>query len=347
MKKTLVLLASVLAMAVLFAGCGGNDESQEVVNVYNWGENIDETIFDDFEEETGIKVNYKVYESNEQLYAVLKQGGVNYDVIIPSDYMISRMIDEDMLEKIDMNNVPNLSKIDSQYLNRDFDPNQEYSVPYTWGVVGIIYNEEMVGGKITSWDALYDEKYEGQILQFDNSRDAMATALISLGYSVNTTNEAELEEAFQMLVEQKDILQGYVMDQVYDKLESGEAAIGTYYAGDALTMMEINPDLQFCIPEEGTNFFIDAMCIPKGAANKANAEAFINFMCETDICLRNMEVTGYATPSAEAYAELDEETKNNWILFPSKEILENCETYVNLPAETLELYNQYWTKLKS
>ena len=347
MKKTLVLLASVLAMAVLFAGCGGNDESQEVVNVYNWGENIDETIFDDFEEETGIKVNYKVYESNEQLYAVLKQGGVNYDVIIPSDYMISRMIDEDMLEKIDMNNVPNLSKIDSQYLNRDFDPNQEYSVPYTWGVVGIIYNEEMVGGKITSWDALYDEKYEGQILQFDNSRDAMATALFSLGYSVNTTNEAELEEAFQMLVEQKDILQGYVMDQVYDKLESGEAAIGTYYAGDALTMMEINPDLQFCIPEEGTNFFIDAMCIPKGAANKANAEAFINFMCETDICLRNMEVTGYATPSAEAYAELDEETKNNWILFPSKEILENCETYVNLPAETLELYNQYWTKLKS
>ena len=347
MKKTLVLLASVLAMAVLFAGCGGNDESQEVVNVYNWGENIDETIFDDFEEETGIKVNYKVYESNEQLYAVLKQGGVNYDVIIPSDYMISRMIDEDMLEKIDMNNVPNLSKIDSQYLNRDFDPNQEYSVPYTWGVVGIIYNEEMVGGKITSWDALYDEKYEGQILQFDNSRDAMATALFSLGYSVNTTNEAELEEAFQMLVEQKDILQGYVMDQVYDKLESGEAAIGTYYAGDALTMMEINPDLQFCIPEEGTNFFIDAMCIPKGAANKANAEAFINFMCETDICLRNMEVTGYATPSAEAYAELDEETENNWILFPSKEILENCETYVNLPAETLELYNQYWTKLKS
>ena len=346
MKKTLVLITALLTFALIFTGCG-SDESQEVVNVYNWGENIDESIFDDFEEETGIKVNYKVYESNEQLYAVLKQGGVNYDVIIPSDYMISRMIDEDMLEKIDMNNVPNLSKIDSQYLNREFDPNQEYSVPYTWGVVGIIYNEEMVGGKITSWDALYDEKYEGQILQFDNSRDAMATALFSLGYSVNTTNEAELEEAFQMLVEQKDILQGYVMDQVYDKLESGEAAIGTYYAGDALTMMEINPDLQFCIPEEGTNFFIDAMCIPKGAANKANAEAFINFMCETDICLRNMEVTGYATPSAEAYAELDEETKNNWILFPSKEILENCETYVNLPTETLELYNQYWTKLKS
>ena len=346
MKKTLVLITALLTFALLFAGCG-SDESQEVVNVYNWGENIDESIFDDFEEETGIKVNYKVYESNEQLYSVLKQGGVNYDVIIPSDYMISRLIEEDMLEKIDMNNVPNISKIDPEYLNREFDPNQEYSVPYTWGVVGLIYNSTVVDEPVTSWKTLFDEKYAGQILQFDNSRDAMATALLALGYSVNTTDEAELEEAYNLLVEQKDILQAYVMDTIFDKLESGEAAIGAYYAGDALTMMEINPDLRFCIPEEGTNFFVDAMCIPKGAANKTNAEYFIDFMCNTDIALRNMDVTGYATPSAEAYAELDEETQNNEILFPGHDILEKCETYINLPAETLELYNQYWTKLKS
>ena len=346
MKKTLVLITALLTFALIFTGCG-SDESQEVVNVYNWGENIDESIFDDFEEETGIKVNYKVYESNEQLYSVLKQGGVNYDVIIPSDYMISRLIEEDMLEKIDMNNVPNISKIDPEYLNREFDPNQEYSVPYTWGVVGLIYNSTMVDEPVTSWKTLFDEKYAGQILQFDNSRDAMATALFSLGYSVNTTDEAELQEAFDLLVEQKDILQAYVMDTIYDKLESGEAAIGAYYAGDALTMMEINPDLRFCIPEEGTNFFVDAMCIPKGAANKQNAEYFIDFMCNTDIALRNMEVTGYATPSAEAYAELDEETQNNEILFPKHDVLENCETYINLPQETLELYNVFWTKLKS
>lgn len=346
MKKTLVLLAALMAAALLLTGCGGSS-SQEVVNVYNWGENIDESIFDDFKEETGIKVNYKLYETNEQLYAVLKQGGVNYDVIIPSDYMISRMIDEDMLEKIDYSNVPNLSKIDPQYLNREFDPDQEYSVPYTWGVVGIIYNTKMVQEPVTSWATLFDKKYSGQILQFDNSRDALATALFYLGYPVNTTDKAQLDEAYQLLVQQKGILQGYVMDQVFDKLEGGEAAIGVYYAGDALTMIDTNPDLDFCIPEEGTNFFVDAMCIPKGAANKANAEAFINFMCETDIALRNMDVTGYATPSAEAYNELDEETKNNPILFPSSDILEKCQTFVNLPAETLELYNDYWTKLKS
>ena len=347
-KAALVMTSFIIISVVSYTTYMHFDNSHsDELYVYNWGEYIDEEVIELFEEETGIKVNYKVYESNEQLYSVLKQGGVNYDVIIPSDYMISRLIEEDMLEKIDMNNVPNISKIDPEYLNREFDPNQEYSVPYTWGVVGLIYNSTMVDEPVTSWKTLFDEKYAGQILQFDNSRDAMATALFSLGYSVNTTDEAELQEAFDLLVEQKGILQAYVMDTIYDKLESGDAAIGAYYAGDALTMMEINPDLRFCIPEEGTNFFVDAMCIPKGAANKQNAEYFIDFMCNTDIALRNMDVTGYATPSAEAYAELDEETQNNEILFPKHDVLENCETYINLPQETLELYNDFWTKLKS
>jgi spermidine/putrescine transport system substrate-binding protein len=344
----LVSLVLVLALtaAVLLSGCAKKQE-QKVVNVYNWGENIDESIFKIFEKQTGIKVNYTTYESNEQLYAVLKMGGTNYDVIIPSDYMISRLIEEGMLEKLDFNNIPNFDNIDERYKNLEYDPANEYSVPYTWGVVGLIYNTSMIDDEITSWGALFDPKYSGQILQFDNSRDAMATALFHLGYSVNTTDEAELNEAYELLVQQKTILQGYVMDQIYDKLEGGEAAIGPYYAGDALLMMENNPDLAFVVPEEGTNLFVDAMCIPKGAVNKENAELFINFMCDTDIALKNMAVTCYATPVRTAYEALDEETRSNEIMFPKDDVLNRCQIYKNLPQETLNLYDQLWVKLKS
>jgi spermidine/putrescine transport system substrate-binding protein len=274
-------------------------------------------------------------------------GGTNYDVIIPSDYMISRLIEEGMLEKLDFNNIPNFDNIDERYKNLEYDPANEYSVPYTWGVVGLIYNTSMIDDEITSWGALFDPKYSGQILQFDNSRDAMATALFHLGYSVNTTDEAELNEAYELLVQQKTILQGYVMDQIYDKLEGGEAAIGPYYAGDALLMMENNPDLAFVVPEEGTNLFVDAMCIPKGAVNKENAELFINFMCDTDIALKNMAVTCYATPVRTAYEALDEETRSNEIMFPKDDVLNRCQIYKNLPQETLNLYDQLWVKLKS
>jgi len=345
-KVVSLVLALALTAAALLSGCAKKQE-QKVVNVYNWGENIDEGIFKIFEERTGIKVNYTTYESNEQLYAVLKMGGTNYDVIIPSDYMISRLIEEGMLEKLNFDNIPNFANIDDRYKNLEYDPTNEYSVPYTWGIVGLIYNTSMIDDEITSWSALFNPKYAGQILQFDNSRDAMATALFYLGYSVNTTNEAELYEAYELLVRQKPILQGYVMDQIYDKLEGGEAAIGPYYAGDALLMMENNPDLAFVVPEEGTNLFVDAMCIPKGAANKENAELFINFMCDTEIALRNMAVTCYATPVRTAYEALDEETRNNEIMFPKDDVLNRCEIYKNLPQATLNLYDELWVKLKS
>ncbi len=337
------MLAALISLLPACSSSGKNG----VVNVYNWGEDIDESIFKDFEKKTGIKVNYKTYQSNEQLYAVLKQGGVNYDVIVPSDYMVSRMIEEDMLEKINFDNVPNIANIDPNYLNQLFDPKNEYSVPYTWGVTGIIYNTAYIKDEITDWDAIFNEKYKGQILQFDNSRDAFATALFYLGYDANTTNTKEIDEAYALLEKQKPLLQGYYMDEMYDKLETGEAAIGIYYAGDALQMMENNEDLRFVIPKSGSNFFIDAMCIPKGAANKENAEAFINFICETDICLRNMDVTCYATPSKTAYAELPEEMKNNEIMFPSKDVLDTCQIFINLPSETLEYYSKLWTALKS
>jgi spermidine/putrescine transport system substrate-binding protein len=348
MKKLLALVLSaalLLSLAALVSGCGKKPE----VNVYNWGEYIDESIFADFEKETGIKVNYTTFTSNEAMYSVLKTGGSDYDVIIPSDYMISRLIGEEMLEKLDFDNIPNVSLIDDNFKNLDYDPTNEYSVAYMSGVVGLIYNTSVIKDEITGWDALFDEKYAGQILMFDNSRDALAIALLKHGYSVNTTDETELNEAYELLAQQKPLVQAYVMDQIFDKLESGEAGIGPYYAGDYLTMVENNPDLRFVVPEEGTNRFVDAMCIPKGAANKANAETFINFMCRTDIAMRNVDFIWYTTANKEAaaqYAEtLDAETAA--VMFPSDEVLSNCQIYVNLPKETLDLYDSLWIKLKS
>jgi len=346
-------ISIVLVLAVVFglvlSGCGNKTKSAGEVNVYNWGEYIDESIFADFEKETGIKVNYSTYPSNETMYSVLSTGGASYDVIIPSDYMISRLIEEDMLEKIDYSNIPNYEMIDNAYKNLEYDPNGEYSVPYMWGTVGIIYNTAMIDEEITSWGALFDEKYSGQILMFDNSRDAIAIALAYLGYDINTENESELNEASELLKQQKPILQAYVMDQIFDKLESGEAAIGPYYAGDYLTMLENNENLAFVIPEEGSNWFVDAMCIPKGAANKKNAELFINYMCSTEVCTANMDITGYATANsvaASAYAEELDELEAS-VIFPDTDTLSRCKVFVNLPQSVLDLYNNIWVSLKS
>lgn len=345
-----IVMIMALALTVL-AGCGNGGRSagadKGVVNVYNWGEYIGDGIISKFEAETGIKVNYKTFDTNESMYSVLKQGGVSYDVIIPSDYMISRMISEDMLEKIDFGNIPNMSLIDRGWSGMEYDPTGEYTVPYMSGTVGIIYNTSMIDEEITSWSALFDEKYAGRILMFDNSRDAMGIALKYLGYSLNTTDAAALDEAFALLQEQKPLLQGYVMDQIFDKLESGEAAIGPYYAGDYLTMLENNPDLAFVIPEEGSNRFVDCMCIPKGAANKDNAEAFINFLCGTDIALENAEYVGYTSPNAEVEALLDLDGEAAAVAYPSEEVLSRCEFFINLPQATLDAYDDYWVRLKS
>lgn len=364
MKKLIAAFAAVLLLPALFAaGCSKPGAGENTgaptnepglkdageVNVYNWGEYIDESIFADFEEETGITVNYATFSSNETMYSVLKTGGSDYDVIIPSDYMISRLISEGMLEKLDFSNIPNSSLIDEQYKNLEYDPTGEYSVAYMSGVVGIIYNTSMISDTIKSWSALFDSKYAGQILMFDNPRDAMAIALLYLGYSVNTTDTDELNAAYDLLLQQKPIKQAYVMDQIFDKLESGEAAIGPYYAGDYLTMRENNPDLKFVVPEEGTNRFVDAMCIPKGAENKKNAELFINFMCSVDAAIKNTDMIWYTTANKEAaqqYAEtLDEETAA--IMFPSGDILDKSQIYINLPQETLKLYDELWVMLKS
>jgi spermidine/putrescine transport system substrate-binding protein len=349
LKKTFAIILALTFFAALFTGCGGTktDTPNGVVNVYNWGEYIDESVLSDFETQYGIDVNYQVFDSNESMYTILKGGGADYDVIIPSDYMIAQLISEDMIEKLDFSNIPNLSKIDPQYLHREFDPANEYSVPYMWGTVGIIYNETLVDDVVDSWSILFDPKYDGQILMFDNPRDALGIALKYLGYSLNTTDQAELESAEQLLIQQKPLLQAYVMDQVFDKMEGAEAALAPYYAGDYMTMVENNPDLKFVVPKEGSNIFIDAMCIPKGAKNKTNAEKFINFMCETETALRNAEEIGYGSPSSEVYEQLDEETRNNPVVYPPKEILSKCEVFAELPSDTLLWYNKFWSELKS
>ena len=349
MKRTiLAIIALCLLLTFTAYGCQRKPAAGEVY-VYNWGgPYIDVDIFKDFEKETGIKVNYSEYQSNEEMYSILKSGSAIYDVIVPSDYMISRLIDEGMLEEIDFSNIPNFNLIDDNYKSLEYDPYNKYSVAYMTGTVGLIYNSAMITDEITGWSALFDSKYTGQILMFDNPRDAIGIALKYLGYSQNTTVESEIRAAYELLVQQNPILQAYVMDQIFDKLEAGEAAIGPYYAGDYLIMKENNPDLVFVRPVEGSNAFVDAMCIPKGAKNKMNAELFINFMCDTDVSLANMEETCYASANseaAEAYG-VDMDPEEYEIMFASDETLQNCDVFTNLPEDILALYNSLWVELK-
>ncbi|MEG2634651.1 MAG: spermidine/putrescine ABC transporter substrate-binding protein, partial [Oscillospiraceae bacterium] len=234
--------------------------------------------------------------------AKIKSGGAHYDIIIPTDYMVARMIEEDMLEKLNYSNIPNFSIVDDVYKGMEYDAENMYSVPYMWGLVGLIYNTTMVEDEITSWDALWDSKYIGNILMFSNSRDAFGISLLRLGYSLNDCDPTHLEEAANELKNQKMLVQAYVMDEIFNKMEGGEAAIAPYYAGDAITMMSENPNLAFVIPDEGTNYFVDAMVIPKGSQNKEAAEMFINFLCEPEISAANAEYIGYSTPISKAKA---------------------------------------------
>ncbi len=348
-------LACALLVVLIFTG--RSVKSDRVVNVCSWGEYIDESLITEFEEQTGIRVNYQTAESNEALYSLIKMGGADFDVICPSDYMIARLIDEDMLAELDYGNIPNFSLIGDQYKHLSYDPENKYTVPYTWGSVGIIYNTTMVSEPITSWSAMFDPQYAGQVLMINNSRDALMAALCYLGYDINTTDESQLEEAFQVVKNAKDqgVYQAFVMDEIFQKMEGGNAAISMYYAGDYLTMLENNEDLAFVIPEEGSNWFVDAMCVLKTTQHKDEAEAWINFMASTHCNLANMDCIWYASPNTEAleqypayYEELYEEPLDQEIyeiMAIPDEVRQRCDLYVNLPRETLTLYDKLWTRL--
>jgi len=364
MKKFLlgIIIVSLLALTFL-AGCeaesgdagqadaNGGEEAATggQVHVHNWGEFIDPEVLEIFEREYGIRVIYNTYATNQVLYAQLSMGTIVADVVIPSDYMIARLIDEDMLYELNFDNIPNVELIDPRFRNLEFDPDERFSVPYMTGTVGIIYNTRFITETPTSWGALWDERWAGQILMFDNPRDAFGIALKYLGFSQNTINEDEILQAFDLLVAQRDVLQAYVMDQIFDLMESGEAWIGPYYMGDFLWMHDANPDLAFSIPVEGTNAFVDAMVIPRGAPNRENAEKFINFMASTEIALMNMSAIMYSSANYEAAALYAAEIEP-WkyaIMFPPAEIMDNTEVFRHLPQHILDLYDRLWIELKS
>lgn len=322
------------------------------INVYNWGEYISDgaegslDVNKQFEQETGIKVNYTTYDSNENMYNKIKGGGANYDIVIPSDYMIERLINENLLEKLDFDNIPNYKNIMSKYKNLYYDPNNEYSVPYSVCMVGLVYNTKMVDETPDSWEIMWNEKYKGQILMFNNSRDAFGIAQFLLGIDVNTTEKTDWDRAYEKLTKQKPLVQSYVMDEVFNKMESGEAAIAAYYAGDCISMTENNPDLDFVYPKEGTNIFVDAACIPKGCQNKEGAEAYINFLLRGDIALANAECICYATPNQAVLDNEDYSLRDNKKLYPDEEDYPSTEYFHNLDADTLELMTSLWDYLK-
>ncbi|NLK97874.1 spermidine/putrescine ABC transporter substrate-binding protein [Defluviitalea saccharophila] len=341
-KLNFAVFLLIVLTAIGLSGCG--QQNKTVLNVYNWGDYIDESVLKDFEEKYDIKVNYDTYATNEDMYVKIKSGGSDYDVIIPSDYMIEKMINENLLQKIDFNNIPNYELIDDQFKNLDYDPNNEYSVPYMWGTVGILYNKTMVDDPVDSWDILWNEKYSGQIFMLDSQRESIGVALQKLGYSLNTRDTNELAQAKQALIEQKPLVLAYVGDEVKDKMIGGEAALAVVWSGDAIYCKKENPDLEYVIPKEGSNFWFDAMAIPVTAKNKEAAEKFINYMCETEVAFKNTDYIGYSTPHIGAKEMLDEDLKNDRAAYPLPEDIANCEIYKDL-GDFVSEFDKAWTEI--
>lgn len=356
-KRVCAGVAAVAIAVGLGAFIGSARQEKVTLNVYNWGEYISMGeedgvihVIEEFEKAYPyIEVNYSTYDSNEVMYSKLSNGGITVDVIIPSDYMIARMRQEGMLMELDFDNIPNYSYIDESFRNMAYDPENKYSVPYTWGTVGILYNTKYVEATdVTGWELLWNEKYAGKILMFGNSRDAFGVAQYMLGYDVNTTEESELRACAQKLKEQSPVLQQYVMDEIYEVMENGEAWIAPYYAGDCLQIMENNPDLAFYFPEaQGFNIFVDAMCIPTCCREKEAAELFINFLCDPEVCGRNMDFLGYSVPETAAKEYLDPEMAENPIAYPDEETLKNATSFAYLPEEISRLMEKLFMEVRN
>jgi spermidine/putrescine transport system permease protein len=348
-KPAIAIIAVIALMAGSFVGMKSTTGSN-TLNVYNWGEYIDPEVITMFEKETGIKIVYDEFEMNEEMYSKVETGAVKYDVVCPSDYMIQRMIESDLLAEINYDNVPNIKYIGEDYLKsaQSFDPGNKYSVPYCWGTVGILYNKTMVDEPIDSWSAIFDEKYKNNILMINSVRDAMGIALKYLGYSLNSTNKEELEEATKLLIEQKPLVQSYVVDQVRDKMIGNNAAIGIIYSGEAIYTQRENSDLIYVVPKEGSNIWIDGWVIPKNSENKENAEKFINFLCRPDIALLNFDYITYSTPNTAAREMIeDDDIRNSTIAFPDSETISNCETFKYLGDDMTAYYDDKWREVLS
>ena len=346
-NKILAILSSMILLSSFLTGCNNDSDNKRTLNVFNYGDYIDEDLIAKFEEETGIDVIYDTYESNETMYQKVKNSPGSYDLVFPSDYMVEKMIKEDLLEKIDYSNIPNYKYIGDDFKNLSYDPNNEYSVPYMWGTIGIVYDADRVSDPVDSWDILWNSKYKGEIFMFDSIRDTLAISLARLGYSINSTNINELDEASQELIKQKPLVQSYVMDEVKDKMINGEAIMATVYSGDAIFIQEEAPDLnlEYVVPQEGSNKWFDVMVIPKGAKHKTEAELFINFLSEPENAKQNVEYIGYATPNTAAYELLDEDVQEDETVYPSDEILDKCEIFKDL-GKNIRLYDDAWLKVK-
>ena len=340
MKKTLTF---VLALSLVLLAAAG---LAETLNVFNWGDYIDTDVLRQFEEETGIDVVYQLYETNEDMYAKMKSS--SFDVIFPSDYMVERLIREKRVQEINWDNIPNIKNIDPRFLDRSYDPGSKYSVPYTWGTMGILFNTTMVDEAPTSWETLMDPAYTMDMLMLNSPRDTLGIALIMTGHDLNSTDPADIEDAKQLLIEQKPMVLAYVVDEVKDKMIAGEAAVALVWSGDATYCMDENDELDYVVPMEGSNIFFDAVCIPSDAKNVSGAEKFIDFLCRADIAAKNYEYVGYAIPNTAAIEELGAEEYNaSPVNNPPQEALDRCEVFRYLPQEEQELYDRAWTEIIS
>lgn len=347
MKKVLALTLC-LVMLACFAGVSTGCKKQQELNILNWGEYIDPELITRFEEETGIKVNYVEMTSNEEMLIKLRSADCVYDLCFPSDYIIQQLIAQDLLMELDMSKIPNAKNIDPRILEvtNTFDPGAKYSLPYMWGTVGILYNTSMVDEEVTSWDILWDEKYSGQIWQYDSVRDAFAVALLKLGYDINSTNEAEVTAAKEELIRQIPLLKGCGTDNIRDSMINNKAALAVTYSGDALACMDQNPDLAFAVPDEGSNVWFDNVVIPKTARNTDAALAFINFINDAENAKQNTEYIYYSTPNKAALDLLSEDYTEDETFNPPQEVLDRCSIYRDLGV-FVDFYNAAWKEFKT
>lgn len=347
-KKLVSLAAAFIVSASIFAGCSSNKPETVTINVYNWGEYIDEDILKDFTAKTGIKVNYETYATNEEMYEKIKSGTTSYDLICPSDYMLERMIKEDLVQKIDYEKLSNYKNIDGSYKNLAYDPQNEYSIPYMWGTIGIIYDKTKITDTIDSWNALWDTKYKDDIFMSDDMRNSIGISLKRLGYSLNSTKPEEIKKAVEELVKQRNAVNAvYIGDQVKDSLRSGEKNIAVIYSGDASVLMEEEADrFEYVIPKEGTNLWFDVWAIPKNTKHVEEAHKFLDFLLDAEVNKKNVEYIGYATPNKATVELLDEEVKNDKSAYPDKEVIDKSEVFVDL-GDARKLYNDAWLEVTS